>query len=70
MIITVISGTDATEEFEDIGHSDDAIEQMEKFVIGIVESKPAEPSVESEPVALEPVEDNSVVVESTNEESN
>eukprot|EP00012_Vannella_robusta_P008534 CAMPEP_0206204830 /NCGR_PEP_ID=MMETSP0166-20121206/13801_1 /ASSEMBLY_ACC=CAM_ASM_000260 /TAXON_ID=95228 /ORGANISM="Vannella robusta, Strain DIVA3 518/3/11/1/6" /LENGTH=416 /DNA_ID=CAMNT_0053624619 /DNA_START=457 /DNA_END=1707 /DNA_ORIENTATION=+ len=69
-VLLEAAGTDATEEFEDIGHSDDAIEQMEKFVIGIVESKPAEPIVESEPVALEPVEDNSVVVESTNEESN
>eukprot|EP00012_Vannella_robusta_P009856 CAMPEP_0206193846 /NCGR_PEP_ID=MMETSP0166-20121206/6825_1 /ASSEMBLY_ACC=CAM_ASM_000260 /TAXON_ID=95228 /ORGANISM="Vannella robusta, Strain DIVA3 518/3/11/1/6" /LENGTH=416 /DNA_ID=CAMNT_0053610667 /DNA_START=828 /DNA_END=2078 /DNA_ORIENTATION=- len=69
-VLLEAAGTDATEEFEDIGHTDDAIEQMEEFVIGVVESKPAEPIVESEPVALEPVEDNSVVVESTNEESN
>ncbi|XVF33108.1 hypothetical protein REPUB_Repub17cG0140000 [Reevesia pubescens] len=37
-VLLAASGKDATEDFEDVGHSDDAKEIMEKYYIGEVDS--------------------------------
>ncbi|XWS76832.1 hypothetical protein CRYUN_Cryun01aG0211500 [Craigia yunnanensis] len=37
-VLLAASGKDATEDFEDVGHSDDAKEMMEKYYIGEVDS--------------------------------
>lgn len=36
-VLIAASGKDATEDFEDVGHSDDAKEMMEKYFIGEVD---------------------------------
>ena len=38
MWTTNYAGKDATDDFEDVGHSDDAKEMMEKYYIGEVDS--------------------------------
>ena len=44
------AGKEATEAFEDVGHSTDAREMMKKFKIGeIVESERTETQVKSQP---------------------
>ncbi|XVF80288.1 hypothetical protein PTKIN_Ptkin15bG0058700 [Pterospermum kingtungense] len=37
-VLLAASGKDATEDFEDVGHSDDANQMMEKYYIGEVDS--------------------------------
>uniref|UniRef100_A0A6N2LL81 Cytochrome b5 heme-binding domain-containing protein n=1 Tax=Salix viminalis TaxID=40686 RepID=A0A6N2LL81_SALVM len=37
-LFIISSGKDATNDFEDVGHSDDARETMEKYVIGEVDA--------------------------------
>ncbi|XWS46280.1 hypothetical protein CRYUN_Cryun14cG0051700 [Craigia yunnanensis] len=37
-VLLAASGKDATDDFEDVGHSDDAKEMMEKYYIGEVDS--------------------------------
>ncbi|XP_039061365.1 cytochrome b5-like [Hibiscus syriacus] len=37
-VLLAASGKDATDDFEDVGHSDDARELMKKYVIGEVDS--------------------------------
>ena len=47
-IITEASGRDATEDYEDIGHSDEALNMLTKYKIGLLEvsvSRSKTPSV-------------------------
>ncbi|TYH95813.1 hypothetical protein ES332_A12G133200v1 [Gossypium tomentosum] len=37
-VLLAASGKDATDDFEDVGHSDDAREQMQKYYIGEVDA--------------------------------
>ncbi|XP_007051468.2 PREDICTED: cytochrome b5 [Theobroma cacao] len=37
-VLLAASGKDATEDFEDVGHSDDAKQMMEKYYIGEIDS--------------------------------
>ncbi|KAL4369439.1 hypothetical protein GQ457_05G001020 [Hibiscus cannabinus] len=37
-VLIAVAGKDATDDFEDIGHSDDARELMEKYCIGEIDS--------------------------------
>jgi len=52
------AGTDATVEFEDVGHSDSAIEEMEKFVIGVLVPEPESVKVDAESPKEDVVEVN------------
>ncbi|CAN4108470.1 unnamed protein product [Withania somnifera] len=44
-VLLTATGKDATDDFEDVGHSDDAREMMKKYYIGEIDSPtlPAEP---------------------------
>lgn len=37
----VLIGSDATEAFEDVGHSPDARDMQQKYLIGVVSSSPS-----------------------------
>mmetsp|Transcript_117274 Transcript_117274/g.175120 ORF Transcript_117274/g.175120 Transcript_117274/m.175120 type:complete len:433 (+) Transcript_117274:3-1301(+) len=53
------AGTDASEQFEDVGHSEDAIESMEDFVVGVLARDPVvEPVAEIEPAVVVSAEEN------------
>jgi cytochrome b involved in lipid metabolism len=52
-ILMEVCETDATEEFENIGHSESAIEEMLKHSVGTIQNeshqnKPSQPQVQSE----------------------
>ncbi|KAF5745760.1 cytochrome b5 isoform A [Tripterygium wilfordii] len=48
-VVLAVTGKDATDDFEDAGHSKEARELMEKFCIGeLDESDPAIPELETE----------------------
>ncbi|KAI1826998.1 cytochrome b5 [Xylaria intraflava] len=42
-VLLDVGGQDATEAFEDVGHSDEARETLEKFLVGSVKRQPGDP---------------------------
>ncbi|KAJ8573076.1 hypothetical protein K7X08_009587 [Anisodus acutangulus] len=50
-VLLTATGKDATDDFEDVGHSDDAREMMKKYFIGEIDSStlPAEPKYTPSP---------------------
>eukprot|EP01018_Ginkgo_biloba_P024475 Gb_08648 [translate_table: standard] len=48
-ILVEVGGTDATKDFEDVGHSEETRQMMEKFVIGVIEEH-----ISTKPVLAEP----------------
>ncbi|CAN6568376.1 unnamed protein product [Malus baccata var. baccata] len=55
---------DATDDFNDVGHSDSAREQMEKYYVGKVDTStiPAQPNYKLPPQAAAPAEQSSGLV--------
>ncbi|RXI07661.1 hypothetical protein DVH24_005434 [Malus domestica] len=58
---------DATDDFNDVGHSDSAREQMEKYYVGKVDTStiPAQPNYKLPPQAAAPAEQSSGLVTSS-----
>ncbi|OKL56318.1 hypothetical protein UA08_08392 [Talaromyces atroroseus] len=46
-VLLDVGGQDATEAFEDVGHSDEAREILEGLQVGVVERKPGDPAPKS-----------------------
>lgn len=42
-VLLDVGGQDATEAFEDVGHSDEARETLEKLLVGTLKRKPGDP---------------------------
>ncbi|KAI0400286.1 cytochrome b5 [Xylaria palmicola] len=42
-VLLDVGGQDATEAFEDVGHSDEARETLEKYYVGTLKRKPGDP---------------------------
>jgi cytochrome b involved in lipid metabolism len=42
-VILDVGGQDATEAFEDVGHSDEARESLEKLLVGKLKRRPGDP---------------------------
>jgi len=42
-VLLDVGGKDATEEFEDVGHSADALQIMEGLLVGVVDKKTSKP---------------------------
>ncbi|KAH9884103.1 cytochrome b5-like heme/steroid binding domain-containing protein [Xylariomycetidae sp. FL2044] len=43
-VLLDVGGQDATEAFEDVGHSDEARETLEQLLVGTLKRKPGDPS--------------------------
>ncbi|MCE0481889.1 Cytochrome b5 [Datura stramonium] len=58
-VLLTATGKDATDDFEDVGHSDDAREMMKKYYIGEIDSStlPSEPKYNPPPPMTTSVED-------------
>ncbi|KAJ8121184.1 hypothetical protein O1611_g10168 [Lasiodiplodia mahajangana] len=54
-----VGGQDATEAFEDVGHSDEARETLEKYYVGTVKRKPGDPAPKATASAVSPPADTS-----------
>lgn len=50
-----LSGRDATREFEDVGHSDEARELREKYLVGLVRKETKEELAQAEKEGVKPV---------------
>ncbi|KJZ78486.1 Putative cytochrome b5 [Hirsutella minnesotensis 3608] len=46
-----VAGQDATEAFEDVGHSDEARETLDKLYVGELKRQPGDPTPKAAPVA-------------------
>ncbi|KAI0966185.1 cytochrome b5 [Xylaria arbuscula] len=58
-VLLDVGGQDATEAFEDVGHSDEARETLEKFYVGSVKRKPGDPTPKATASAIAPPADTS-----------
>ncbi|MCJ1483860.1 hypothetical protein MMC06_004028 [Schaereria dolodes] len=48
-VLLDVGGQDATEAFEDVGHSDEAREILEGLIVGLLKRQPGDPSPKSAP---------------------
>ncbi|KAH8897068.1 cytochrome b5 [Thozetella sp. PMI_491] len=46
-VLLDVGGQDATEAFEDVGHSDEARETLEQLEVGVLKRKPGDPTPKS-----------------------
>ncbi|KAI0102311.1 cytochrome b5 [Nemania sp. FL0031] len=58
-VLLDVGGQDATEAFEDVGHSDEARETLEKYYVGTVKRKPGDPAPKVTASAVSPPADTS-----------
>ncbi|KAI1118270.1 cytochrome b5 [Nemania sp. NC0429] len=58
-VLLDVGGQDATEAFEDVGHSDEARETLEKYYVGTVKRKPGDPAPKATASAVSPPADTS-----------
>ncbi|KAH6647964.1 putative cytochrome b5 [Truncatella angustata] len=54
-----VGGQDATEAFEDVGHSDEARETLEQLLVGSLKRQPGDPSPNSTKPSLSPTANTS-----------
>ncbi|EGS19665.1 putative membrane bound hemoprotein [Thermochaetoides thermophila DSM 1495] len=58
-VLLDVAGQDATEAFEDVGHSDEARETLEKLLVGTLKRNPGDPKPKSpKPGAVAPAANN------------
>ncbi|OTB09504.1 hypothetical protein M426DRAFT_316047 [Hypoxylon sp. CI-4A] len=53
-VLLDVGGQDATEAFEDVGHSDEARETLEQLLVGTLKRKPGDPAPKSSQPSLAP----------------
>ncbi|KAI0391095.1 cytochrome b5 [Xylariaceae sp. FL0594] len=58
-VLLDVGGQDASEAFEDVGHSDEARETLEKFYVGELKRKPGDPVPKATASAISPPADTS-----------
>ncbi|KAI1768607.1 cytochrome b5 [Hypoxylon sp. FL1150] len=58
-VLLDVGGQDATEAFEDVGHSDEARETLEQLLVGTLKRKPGDPSPKAQQSSLAPVANTS-----------
>lgn len=54
-VLLEVAGRDATREFEDVGHSDEARELREKYLVGLVRKETKEELAQAEKEGVKPV---------------
>ncbi|KAI8959323.1 cytochrome b5 [Daldinia sp. FL1419] len=54
-----VGGQDATEAFEDVGHSDEARETLEQLLVGTLKRNPGDPSPKAQQSSLAPTANTS-----------
>ncbi|KAI5923529.1 cytochrome b5 [Camillea tinctor] len=50
-VLLDVGGQDATEAFEDVGHSDEARETLEQLLVGTLKRQPGDPAPKAAPAA-------------------
>ncbi|KAL7622087.1 hypothetical protein AAE478_007589 [Parahypoxylon ruwenzoriense] len=58
-VLLDVGGQDATEAFEDVGHSDEARETLEQLLVGTLKRKPGDPHPKAQQSSLAPVANTS-----------
>ncbi|TGJ79395.1 hypothetical protein E0Z10_g9365 [Xylaria hypoxylon] len=58
-VLLDVGGQDATEAFEDVGHSDEARETLEKYYVGTVKRQAGDPTPKATASAVSPPADTS-----------
>ncbi|XXG95867.1 hypothetical protein Hte_002139 [Hypoxylon texense] len=58
-VLLDVGGQDATEAFEDVGHSDEARETLEQLYVGTLKRKPGDPAPKAQQSSLAPVANTS-----------
>ncbi|KAI2628754.1 cytochrome b5 [Hypoxylon sp. NC1633] len=58
-VLLDVGGQDATEAFEDVGHSDEARETLEQLLVGSLKRKPGDPAPKAQASSLAPVANTS-----------
>ncbi|KAI2463735.1 cytochrome b5 [Annulohypoxylon bovei var. microspora] len=53
-VLLDVGGQDATEAFEDVGHSDEARETLEQLLVGSLKRKPGDPHPKAQQASLAP----------------
>ncbi|EME31009.1 Cytochrome b5 [Galdieria sulphuraria] len=54
-VLLEVAGRDATREFEDVGHSDEARELREKYLVGVVRKETKEELAQAEREGVKPI---------------
>ncbi|KAI1380400.1 cytochrome b5 [Hypoxylon crocopeplum] len=54
-VLLDVGGQDATEAFEDVGHSDEARETLDQLLVGTLKRKPGDPQPKAQQSSLAPV---------------
>ncbi|KAI1211257.1 cytochrome b5 [Annulohypoxylon truncatum] len=58
-VLLDVGGQDATEAFEDVGHSDEARETLEQLLVGTLKRKPGDPQPKAQQPSLAPAANTS-----------
>ncbi|KAI1141511.1 cytochrome b5 [Hypoxylon sp. FL0543] len=58
-VLLDVGGQDATEAFEDVGHSDEARETLEQLLVGTLKRKPGDPAPKAHQPSLAPAANTS-----------
>ncbi|KAI1472889.1 cytochrome b5 [Daldinia caldariorum] len=58
-VLLDVGGQDATEAFEDVGHSDEARETLEQLLVGTLKRQPGDPSPKDRQSSLAPAANTS-----------
>ncbi|KAI0176537.1 cytochrome b5 [Hypoxylon sp. FL1284] len=58
-VLLDVGGQDATEAFEDVGHSDEARETLDQLLVGTLKRKPGDPTPKAQQPSLAPAANTS-----------